>query len=396
MDLKKMGHTLTILTTSPHYNRDIKAEQSQPLQNHWGRLLRKSDFHGIPVYHTIMPRKGKSVPLRLAAWVRFHVISTFAGIVSISSPDIIISPSPPLTIGLSAWLLGAFYRIPFIYNAQELYPDIAVSLGALRNKALINLLHRLEAFIYRKASSVTVIAPRMRQRLLEKGVPPGKVTVVPNFVDISDHRPYPKDNEFSRLHNIQGKFVVSYAGNIGPAQSLDQLIDAALLLKNEEAIHFMVMGDGSLRESFKKRVLDLHLANFTVLPYQPYSLIPLVYSASNICLVPLATETGSEAIPSKVYRIMACARPVLATTDLDSDLAQLIRSVQCGVAIPSGRIQMLSDTILDAYRNQGVWLEMGKRGFDHVIQNYSRSVITARYHDLIKASTKKFHVLCYS
>jgi len=81
---------------------------------------------------------------------------------------------------------------------------------------------------------------------------------------------------------------------------------------------------------------------------------------------------------------------------LDSDLAQLIRSVQCGVAIPSGRIQMLSDTILDAYRNQGVWLEMGKRGFDHVIQNYSRSVITARYHDLIKASTKKFHVLCYS
>jgi len=120
MDLKKMGHTLTILTTSPHYNRDIKAEQSQPLQNHWGRLLRKSDFHGIPVYHTIMPRKGKSVPLRLAAWVRFHVISTFAGIVSISSPDIIISPSPPLTIGLSAWLLGAFYRIPFIYNVQEL------------------------------------------------------------------------------------------------------------------------------------------------------------------------------------------------------------------------------------------------------------------------------------
>ena len=132
----------------------------------------------------------------------------------------------------------------------------------------------------------------------------------------------------------------------------------------------MVMGDGSLRESFNKRVLDLNLANFTVLPYQPYSLIPLVYGASNICLVPLATKTGSEAIPSKVYRIMACARPVLATTDLDSDLAQLIRSVQCGVAIPSGRTQMLADTILGAYRNQAVWQEMGKKGLDHVIQNY--------------------------
>ncbi len=197
-DLKDRGHKLTILTTSPHFNRDEEAERRQPLHNHWGSILRKSDYHGIPVYHTLMPRKGKKVFLRLLAWIGFHVISTLAGIINIPKSDIIISPSPPLTIGLSACVLGAFYRAPFIYNVQEIYPDIAISLGALSNKGLISLLYRLERFVYHKSIFITVIAPRMRQRLLEKGVPANKVKVIPNFVDTTDHHPLPKDNQFSR------------------------------------------------------------------------------------------------------------------------------------------------------------------------------------------------------
>jgi len=391
-DLKDRGDKLTILTTSPHFNRDKEAEYRQPLHSHWGSILRKSDYHGIPVYHTLMPRKGKSVILRLLAWIGFHVISTVAGIISIPKPDIIISPSPPLTIGLSAWLLGAFYRVPFIYNVQEIYPDIAVSLGALKNKRLIDLLYRLERFVYQKATFLTVIAPRMRQRLLEKGVRADKVEVIPNFVDITDHHPFPKDNQFSRQYGVHDKFLVSYAGNIGPAQGLDKLIDAAILLQKEAAIHFMVMGDGSLRESFTQRVFNLHLGNFTVLPYQPYSLIPLVYGASDICLVPLSTGIGSEAIPSKVYRIMACARPVFATTDKDSDLAHLIASVNCGVAIETGSPEALSDAIFKGYKNKALWQAMGKNGRDHVIENYSRFVVTERYHKLIRATVRQERV----
>jgi colanic acid biosynthesis glycosyl transferase WcaI len=384
MDLKDRGHKLTILTTSPHFNRDKEAESRQPLHNHWGPILRKSDYHGIPVYHTLMPRKGKNIFLRLLAWIEFHIISTAAGFTSIPKPDIIISPSPPLTIGLSAWLLGAFYRAPFIYNVQEIYPDIAISLGALKNKRVIGLLHWLERFVYHKSTKITVIAPRMRQRLLKKGVLADKVKVIPNFVDITDHYPLPKDNRFSRQYGVYDKFLVSYAGNIGPAQGLDVLIGAAILLEKEADIHFMVMGDGSLRESFTQRVLNLNMSNFTILPYQPYSLIPMVYGASDICLVPLSSGTGSEAIPSKVYRIMACARPVLATTDLDSDLAHLITSVNCGLAIKAGSPEAIADTIFSAYKNKILWHKMGKNGRDHVVEKYTRSVVTERYHNLIQ------------
>ena len=167
-DLKSQGHEVTVLTTSPHYNRDPEAESRQPLHDYWGPILKRSVYHGMHVYHTFMPRKGKNVLFRLLAWIEFHIISTIAGMTVIPKPDIIITPSPPLTIGLSAWILGCFYRAPHIYNVQEIYPDIAINLGVLRNKWIIGLLFSLERYVYKKASCITVITPRMYQRLLEK------------------------------------------------------------------------------------------------------------------------------------------------------------------------------------------------------------------------------------
>jgi colanic acid biosynthesis glycosyl transferase WcaI len=212
-----------------------------------------------------MPKKGKNVFLRLLAWGGFHQVSVLAGLSTVPRPDVILAPSPPLTIGVCAWILGKYHRAPFIYNVQEVYPDIAVRLGALRNKWLIGRLQQLERFVYRKAEKITVIAPRMRQRLLEKGVPSGKVEVVPNFVDIGDLSPLPKDNGFSRQHGIHEKFVVSYAGNMGPAQGLESFIEAAILLRGEPGIQFMMMGDGILRESFMERVAQSGLDNFLFL-----------------------------------------------------------------------------------------------------------------------------------
>jgi colanic acid biosynthesis glycosyl transferase WcaI len=311
-DLESQGHMVTVLTTRPHYNRDSEVESRQPIRNYWGPVLGKSDFRGIPVYHTFMPKKGKNVFFRLLAWGGFHQVSIVAGMTIVPRPDVILAPSPPLTIGVCAWILGKYHHAPFIYNVQEIYPDIAVRLGALRNKWMIRALQYFESFIYRKAKRITVIAPRMRQRILEKGVSPDKLEVIPNFVDIGDFLPLPKDNDFSRQYEIHEKFVVIYAGNMGPAQGLESFIEAAVLLQSEPGIHFMMMGDGILRDSLKKRVEQSRLGKFTFLPQQAYSMIPRIYAASDVCLIPQAVETGCDAVPSKVYRIMACARPVLA------------------------------------------------------------------------------------
>ncbi|OYV72219.1 MAG: hypothetical protein B7Z74_05895, partial [Deltaproteobacteria bacterium 21-66-5] len=108
------GHTVTIVTTSPHYNRDPAAERLQPIA--WGRggLVGRSYYEGVNVLHVAMPRKGRSAMLRIAAWIWFHLVSTLLGLLALPRFDLIIAPSPPLTIGVSAWVLSRLRRAPFL------------------------------------------------------------------------------------------------------------------------------------------------------------------------------------------------------------------------------------------------------------------------------------------
>ena len=391
VDLGTHGHRVTVISTIPHYNRDLENERDQTLQSKWWKILYQSKYHGMAVYHTFMPPKGHNILRRILAWAFFHIISVIAGLMIVPRPSVIVAPSPPLTIGLCAWLLSIFHRAPYIYNVQEIYPDIAIRLGAVRNRWIIDLLYRLEKFVYSKASAVTVIASRMRKQLLGKGMPNDKVHVIPNFVDIGDLIPFPKNNDFSRKHNLFNKFVVSYAGNIGPAQGLTHFIDAANVLRDETGICFLMMGDGILCESLKQRIEGYNLGNFVFLPYQPYSLMVQVYATSDLCLVPQAIETGFEAVPSKVYRIMACARPVLAVTDKNSDLARLVVESSCGTFVlpGSGSVEVLAEMIMRAYQNQQEWQKMGMSGRAHVIRHYARKTVTNQYHELIESLLSK-------
>jgi putative colanic acid biosynthesis glycosyltransferase WcaI len=383
-DLVAAGHEVTVFTTTPHYNPDPGAEAAQPRRSYWGRLLQTSDYRGMRVYHAWMPRKGRSVLLRLLAWVWFHVVSTLAALVLARRPTVILVPSPPLTAGVSAWVLGGLRSAPFVYNVQEIYPDIAINLGALRNPSAIRMMYALERFVYRRARAITVIAPRMRERLLEKGVPASKVVVIPNFVDLGDLSPRPKDNPFSREFGVHDKFVVSYAGNLGPAQGLECFVDVAALLREHAHIRLLLIGDGMLAAPLRARAAAQGLANLLVIPYQPYSVVPDIYGASDVCVVAQAAMTGSDAIPSKVYRIMACERPIVAATDHRSDLAHLIRDADAGVVIPAESADALATAVRDAVANPERWRRRAASGRAYVAEHYARGTVSGQYEKLLR------------
>ncbi|MGE5802058.1 MAG: glycosyltransferase family 4 protein [Gemmatimonadota bacterium] len=383
-DLTRFGHRVTVFTTTPHYNEDPGAQAAQPLRPLWGPLLQTSDYHGMRVYHAWMPRKGRSVVLRLLAWIWFHVVSTVAALMLARRPAVILVPSPPLTAGVSAWVLGRLRSAPFVYNVQEIYPDIAINLGALRNRAAIRLMYALEQFVYRRARAITVIAPRMRERLLEKGVPPAKIVVIPNFVDLGDLSPRPKDNPFSRAFGVHDKFVVSYAGNLGPAQGLECFVDVAALLREHRDVRLLLIGDGMLAEPLRARATAQGLSNLVVIPYQPYSAVPDIYGASDLCVVAQAATTGSDAIPSKVYRIMACERPVVAATDHRSDLAHLIRDADAGVVIPPESANALAEAVRDAIAAPDHWRRRAASGRAYVAAHNSRASISHQYEEMLR------------
>ncbi len=386
-DLKRVGHDVTVVTTAPHYNRDVQAEALQRLTRIWGPLLSRSEFHGVRVFHVAMPRKGRSVVLRLLAWTQFHLLSLIVAVALVRRVDVILAPSPPLTIGVCAWLLACLYRAPFVYNVQELYPDIAITLGAIRSRWVAGLLFALERFVYRRARVITAIGRKMRQRIIDRGVPPGKVRLIPNFVDVEQMAPLPKVNAFSTQHGLDRYFVVSYAGNMGPAQGLERVLEAAWVLRSEAQLRFLFVGGGSAQPALEASARARVLANVLFLPHQPYAVVPLIYAASDLCLVPLVGTACLEAVPSKVYRIMACGRPVLACAHPESDLAELVARTGCGIVMPPDQPEALVAAVRGAMASPSGLAAMGEAGRRAVTAEYSRATISAQYEMLVRQLT---------
>src|SRR5688572_8663088 len=112
-DLKRSGHDVTVITTTPHYSRDTEAEARQPLRRTWAGILSRSEYAGVPVVHIAMPHKTANRATRVLSWIHFHVLSVIATLLLVRKVDVIVTPSPPLTMGVCAWVLGVLYRAPY-------------------------------------------------------------------------------------------------------------------------------------------------------------------------------------------------------------------------------------------------------------------------------------------
>lgn len=383
-ELQNLGHKVTVLTTTPHYNIDTEARAHQTLRSIWGKLLYQSHYNEIVVYHASVPNKGDRVRTRLMDYLRFHAISTVAGLTLATGYDVILAPSPPLTIGLSGWLLGLVQRVPFIYNVQEIYPDIAVSLGVLQNGLIIRSMEWLERFIYARSRVIVVISERFRRRLLAKGVADQKLCVIPNFVDTKFMQPGERYNDFSNTHNLDKSFVVLYAGNIGLTQGFETILNAAKQLEHIPNLRFVIVGDGARRPWLETQIAQEKLPNISLLPYQPRSVVPQIYASSDLCLVPLKQGTAQGTFPSKIYTIMAAGRPVIASADLDSELAWVVKDANCGWPVPPDNADALAKAIEQAYNNPKSTLQKGNNGRNYVVTHHSLKVVAQQYHQLIQ------------
>jgi colanic acid biosynthesis glycosyl transferase WcaI len=389
VDLHALGHQVSVVTTTPHYNHDPDLLAQQPLRPWWGRLVQRSTLGGAVVYHTAMPRKTASIPKRLVAWLLFHALSLVVGVFALRRVDVIVAPSPPLTMGVGAWLLGAWHRAPFLYLVNELYPDIAIALGAVKNRTAIAALYALERFVYRRAALILPIAGRMHQRLLDKGVPADKVSLLPNFVDADALIPVPAPNALTRELALDHRFIVSYAGNLGPAQGLETLLDAAARLRDLERVVIVLIGAGTMWDTLERRIRDDGHHNVRLVPYLPFARVPEIYGATNLSLVPLAASTGADAVPSKVFRIMACNGAVLAMTDAHSDLAQIVGEAGCGFVVDPGSPEAIAGAIRRAAQDPATTAAMGAGARQLVLDRYARPVVMARLSALLEDVLRK-------
>lgn len=388
LELKRLGHQVTVLTTTPHFNVTQDASNHRFMQKRWLGLIYYSEIDNIPIWHVKLPLKGDRIWMRVFDYIRFHLISLLVAFLKIGTQDIVISTSPPLTIALISWLLGIWWKAPTAYKVAELYPDLAIRQGMVKSQFSITFLRWLERFIYKRTTIVVPIAEQFRRIIIKRGVPEDKLWMIPDFVDTKFYYPKERKNKFSLQHDLLNGFTVLYAGNIGIVQDWESVLFAAeSLLKFP--IKFFVIGDGSKRDWLVKEIENRKLKNITLLGYQSKELMPDINASCDISIIPMNMAGSKDGVPSKIYSILSCAKPVIVEVDEESELRWIVNQSGCGRVVSIGDHQGFSDAIFKAFNECESLPAEGMKGRKYVENNYSKEAIINKYDELIRELLNK-------
>jgi colanic acid biosynthesis glycosyl transferase WcaI len=303
--------------------------------------FRREQLNGVTVFRAphAVPK-----PERVSALARILMESTF----SLSSLywwmrilfrrsryDAVIGVCPPLQNAVMPGLYALIRRVPFVFHIQDLQVDAAVRLNLLNVGLFGRLLYSIENLLLERCTRVSTITDAMCRRVVEKGVDPARVWLVPNWADISGITPRSKNNEFRRELGVSaGDVLVMYAGAIGHKQGLDLLLDAADLLRGDVRFHFVIVGFGADRARLVARAEQMRLANLRFLPVQTEERLPDMLAAADIHVAVQRRAASDLVMPSKLTNILAVGRPTVATADRGTTLWDVVEGNEAGRCTP--------------------------------------------------------------
>ncbi|MCX6907926.1 MAG: glycosyltransferase family 4 protein, partial [Verrucomicrobia bacterium] len=328
-------------------------------------------------------------------------------------PDVIVVETDPPVLGLIGLFFARLYRAKFVFYLQDLYPDVGIALGQLKNGTVVAMLKASTRRSLLGADSIVVLGEDMKKRILDKGYRlNGRVRVIPNWADTTQVRPWQDGqlggqrsveqrmgrisighekaqgaqgrNPFRQQHQLDGQFVVMFSGNIGLSQGLDRVIEVAGALADNPTIRFVLIGEGAAKAGLVERVKREELGNVLFLPYQPKEKLSESLSAADVHLVTLRRGLAGLIVPSKVYGIMAVGRPFIAAIEEDSHVAGIIREHRCGIRVEPDSTEQLTAAILWAVAHRDELEAMGQRGREAAVTQYDRKISVGKFRAMLE------------
>jgi colanic acid biosynthesis glycosyl transferase WcaI len=320
---------------------------------------------------------------RGANYVSYLVAALFRGIRG-RRPDVVLCMTDPPIVADVALVVARRFRAPLVVISQDVFPEIAVQLKRLENPILMSLLRGLVGYYLRRADRIVAIGETMRRRLEEKGAQPERLRVIPNWIDTTRLGPLEKANPWARNIGLDKKFVVMHSGNVGHAQDLDSLVRAATFLRDLDDLQIMIIGTGARHAELVALAKLLEVDQVRFLYYQSRGVLPQSLSSADVHVVGLAPGLAGYVVPSRLYGILAVGRPVIVAADPESETAQVVKGIGCGIVVPSARPELLARAIRDAHDGRYDLQAMGLRGREWVEREADRSVAVRRYRDLLR------------
>lgn len=383
--LVKRGHEVRVVTAMPNY------PERQIYEGYRGKLYVNEYKNGVQIqrsYVWIRPQPNLLDRVLLDA---SFVVSSFLPALFGWRPDVILSTSPSLPVCIPTTLLGWLHDCPVVLNLQDILPEAAVHVGLLKNKFLIQVFATLEKFAYRTATKISVIADGFVDNLRSKGVAANKIVQIPNWVDVNFIRPLPKENNaFRAAHNLDGKFVVLYSGNIALTQGLETVVKAAAALRDVPDIAFVIVGEAKGLQRLQQECQDIGADNVLLLPFQPREKLPEMLAAADVGLVVQKKNVISFNMPSKIQVLLASGRALVASVPDNGTAARAIKQSGGGVVVTPEDSQALAAAVLDLYQNPEKVKTLGYNSRQFAIEQYSFDQALNNYESLcysVKAQT---------
>lgn len=297
-----------------------------------------------------------------------------------------IDSTPPIQ-GLKLPIVRLFRKCPVVYNAQDLFPDTLSGTGLAKKGGLLWKIGSWVARVtFNNTDKIIAISEDIKRTLVEeKGIPADKVVVVYNWVDSDAVVPIKKEENplFEEFGLSRDNFHVVYAGNLGNAQNINIVVDAAARLRDNEDVEFVVFGSGGLENDIRARIEAEGLKNLRLLPLQPVERVKYVYSLGDVCLVSCKEGLGGSAMPSKTWSILSCGRPVLANFD-EGELQMILTKNDLGVFTKAGDLEGFVKAIRQLSNEPEKCAEMGVHGRQFILDNLTKDVGTRKYAEVLR------------
>ncbi|WP_290990279.1 glycosyltransferase family 4 protein [Hyphomicrobium sp.] len=378
--LAERGVVVSVITSRLRYD-DAKA-----------RLPARETVRGVRVERIWTSRFGRAgLILRTIDYLTFYFSAAWTLARIARRGDIVVAMTDPpafsILASVVAWVRGA-NNINWL---QDVFPEVAEVLQlAGRNSApFFRPLLILRDISLRRASMNVAIGSLMAERVLQSGVEPGRIAIIPNWADTTAIRPVPpSENRLRSDWGLSGKFVVSYSGNLGRAHGVETLLEA-IVTSGQTAgapkIHWLFIGGGVGFRQLQHATDELGLTNITFRPYQPREQLAESLSVANVHVVLLKPELEGLIVPSKFYGIAAAGRPIVFVGSANGEIARLINQFECGVALASGDGSGLSEAVAMLARDPKRCHQLGERARAMCEANFSKELAFTAWNDLLKS-----------
>lgn len=296
-------------------------------------------------------------------------------------------PWAPFAVSLAK----KYVNVPTVWNIQDMFPGASIANGVMDKKWMQAFFFRFHKIAYRKADHISVISEDMKRKVIEQGVPADKITVIPDWYDDQSVKEIPwEDNLFVKKYNMRKDiFYVQYAGTMGFNFDYRMVVKVAELLKDQPDILFQMIGFGSQKEDFERAVKEKGLTNIVFLPLEPQEMVPHVYSACSVCLIPLPRGVIGNSVPSKAGLLMACRRVIVNSVDEDSDYYRMFEREQIGVSASNTDPEAVAAAILKMRDNPDLRERYAENAKKFSLGFYSRTVNTQKHIDLLASVAGK-------